>query len=98
MPDCITLIMDATWVRGCVNCLEYWMNAWTSPIDIAPEATRSPPTTAMMTKFRLPTNIISGWMIPEMNCARKLAWNNSSLTSSKRSSDACWCPYTFTRS
>ena len=38
-----------------------------------PTATRSPPTTAMATKFRLPRNIIAGWMMPEMNCAPKLA-------------------------
>ena len=32
IPDCITLIIDASWVSGCVNWREYWMNAWMSPI------------------------------------------------------------------
>ena len=49
------------------------MNAWMSPIDIAPDETCSPPITAMATKFRLPRNIIVGWMIPDTNCAPKLA-------------------------
>ena len=49
------------------------MNAWMSPIVIAPDDTRSPPMTAMATKLRLPRNIIAGWMMPEMNCAPKLA-------------------------
>ena len=35
-PDCSRLAMDATWVSGWVNCREYWMNACTSPSDIAP--------------------------------------------------------------
>ena len=30
-PDCRRLAIDATWVRGWVNCREYWMKAWTSP-------------------------------------------------------------------
>ncbi len=74
MPDCSTLAIEASWVSGWVNCREYWMNACTSPMVIWPDATRSPPTTAMITKFRLPTNIMAGWMIPEMNWAPKLAW------------------------
>ncbi len=41
--------MDATWVIGWVNIREYWMNAWTSPMLIWPDATRSPPTTATAT-------------------------------------------------
>ena len=32
MPDCITLIIDASCVSGCVNWREYWMNAWMSPM------------------------------------------------------------------
>ena len=30
----------AIWVIGIVNWREYWMNAWTSPREIRPEATR----------------------------------------------------------
>ncbi len=41
--------MEATCVRGWVNCREYWMNACTSPSDIVPLATRRPPRTAMTT-------------------------------------------------
>ena len=36
-------------VIGIVNWREYWMNACTSPSDIAPEATCSPPMTAIAT-------------------------------------------------
>ncbi|CAM5670768.1 hypothetical protein SCALM49S_08557 [Streptomyces californicus] len=49
MPDWIRLAIEATCVSGIENCREYWMNACTSPIDSAPEATRSPPTTATST-------------------------------------------------
>ena len=49
MPDCMTLIIDASWVSGCVNCREYWMKAWMSPIDICPDATRRPPIRAIAT-------------------------------------------------
>ena len=66
--------MLAVCVIGCVNIWEYWMNAWTSPKDRVPVATRSPPTTAMATYWRFPTNIIMGMMMPEMNWALKLAW------------------------
>ena len=48
-PDCSRLDIDATWVSGWLNCREYWMNACTSPSDIEPDATRSPPITAMKT-------------------------------------------------
>ena len=48
-PDCSRLAIDATWVSGWVNCRVYWMKAWTSPRFIVPLATRSPPTTAMIT-------------------------------------------------
>ena len=41
--------MLATAVSGWVNWREYWMNACTSPSEIAPDATRSPPTTATST-------------------------------------------------
>ncbi len=34
---------------GWLNWREYWMNAWTSPIDSAPDATRRPPITATRT-------------------------------------------------
>ena len=60
-------------VSGWVNCLLYWMKAWTSPIDILPPVTCRPPTTAIATKLRLPRNIIAGWMVPARNCAQKLA-------------------------
>ena len=36
MPDCRMLAYAATCVSGWVNCREYWMNAWMSPIVIAP--------------------------------------------------------------
>ena len=65
--------IEAIWVSGWVNCREYWMKACTSPIEIAPDDTRSPPMTAMATKLRLPRNIIAGWIVPAMNCAQKLA-------------------------
>ena len=48
-PDCSRLAIEATWVSGWVNWREYWMNACTSPSDIAPLATRSPPSTAITT-------------------------------------------------
>ena len=41
--------MEATWMMGKVNWREYWMKACTSPSDIVPLATRSPPSTAMTT-------------------------------------------------
>jgi hypothetical protein len=41
--------MLATVVMGWLNCREYWMNACTSPSEMAPVATRSPPTTATST-------------------------------------------------
>ena len=44
-----TLIIDASCVSGWVNWREYWMNAWMSPIDICPDATRRPPISAMAT-------------------------------------------------
>ncbi len=74
MPDCSTLAIEASWVSGWVNWREYWMNAWMSPMLNCPAETRSPPITAMARKFRLPRNIIAGWIVPEMNCAPKLDW------------------------
>ncbi len=41
--------MAAIWLTGPENCIVYWMNAWISPIEIAPAATRSPPMTATST-------------------------------------------------
>ena len=41
--------MEATWVSGWVNWREYWMNACTSPSEIDPLATLSPPRTAITT-------------------------------------------------
>ena len=49
MPDWNTFTIDASWVSGCVNCREYWMKAWMSPMRHRPDATRRPPTTAMTT-------------------------------------------------
>ena len=72
MPDWNTLSIDASCVSGWVNWREYWMNAWMSPIDIAPDETFSPPITAIATKFRLPRNIIAGWIVPARNWATKL--------------------------
>ncbi len=48
-PDCTRFAIDATCVSGIENCREYWMKAWTSPMDSAPDATRRPPTTATST-------------------------------------------------
>ncbi len=48
-PDCTRLAIEATCVSGWLNWREYCTNAWTSPIDSAPLATRSPPTTATST-------------------------------------------------
>ena len=70
MPEWNRLAIDARWVRGWANWREYWMKACTSPMVIAPEEMRSPPTTATSAYCTLPRNIISGW-ISEV---RKLAW------------------------
>ncbi len=55
------------------NWREYWMKAWMSPMVIWPEATRRLPTTAIITKFRLPENIITGCTELAVNCDQKLA-------------------------
>ena len=41
--------IEAICVRGMLNCREYWMKACTSPRDIDPDATRTPPMTAIST-------------------------------------------------
>ena len=46
---CSTFMMLAVCVIGIVNMREYWMNACTSPSEMRPLATMSPPTTAMAT-------------------------------------------------
>ncbi len=46
---CSTFMMLATCVIGIVNWREYWMKAWTSPSDMRPLATITPPMTAMAT-------------------------------------------------
>jgi hypothetical protein len=69
MPDWNTFIIDASWVSGMENVREYWMKAWTSPIEMAPLATRRPPTTATSTYCTFPRNMVSGCMRLDMNCA-----------------------------
>src|SRR5690348_13471371 len=69
MPDWNTFIIDASCVSGIENVREYWMNAWMSPTVIAPLATRNPPTTATMTYWMLPMNIVQGCIRLDMNCA-----------------------------
>ena len=69
MPDWKTFIIEATWVSGIENWREYWMKAWMSPIVMAPLATRRPPTTATITYWRLPMNIVSGCIRLDMNWA-----------------------------
>ncbi len=81
---------------GWVNICEYWMKAVTSPNESAPAAMRSPPTMAMATYCRFPTNIIMGMMIPEMNWALKLDWKSSSFCSSKSSMLSFWRPKILT--
>ena len=49
IADWRTLTMLAVWMIGNVNWRLYWMNAMTSPSDIWPAATRSPPMTAIAT-------------------------------------------------
>src|SRR4029079_52241 len=70
MPDWHTFIIDANCVSGIEKLREYWMNAWMSPTVSAPLATRSPPTTATMTYWMLPMNIVKGCIKLDMNCAR----------------------------
>ena len=73
------------------------MNACTSPSDMLPVATRSPPTTAIATNVRFPMNIIDGIIVPEMNWAPKLALNSSSFLASNASWASLRRPNTFTR-
>ena len=49
IADWSTFMMLASWVIGIVNWREYWMKAWTSPSDIVPLATWTPPMTAIAT-------------------------------------------------
>ena len=35
-PDCSRFAIEPSWLSGCVNWREYWMNACTSPIDMQP--------------------------------------------------------------
>ena len=69
MPDWKTFIIEASWVSGIEKVREYWMKACTSPTEIAPDATRMPPTTATSTYCTLPRNIVSGCMRLDMNWA-----------------------------
>ena len=69
MPDWKTFIIVASWVSGIVKVREYWMKAWTSPMVMAPEATRRPPTTATSPYWTLPRNMVSGCMRLDMNWA-----------------------------
>ncbi len=96
MPDWKTLNIDATWVSGIVNCREYWMKACTSPRLICPDATRSPPSTAMTTKLRFPSRNMSGWMMPDTNWAPKLALKSFSLSVRNRASTSGAWPKAFT--
>ena len=72
-PDCSMLAIDASWVSGWRELPRVLDERLHVAELIAPDATRRPPTTAMATKLRFPTNIIAGMIAPEMNCARKLA-------------------------
>ena len=69
MPDWKTFIVDASCVSGIEKLREYWMNAWMSPMLIAPLETWRPPTTATITYWMLPMNIVNGCMRLDMNCA-----------------------------
>ncbi len=88
--------MDPSCASGMVNCREYWMNACTSPSCIAPDATCSPPTTAIPTYTRFPMKFMAGMISPEMNCAPKLAWYSSAFFARNRSSTSRCRPNTFT--
>ncbi|MBN9325972.1 MAG: thioesterase family protein, partial [Cellulomonas sp.] len=86
VPDCTTAAMPPSWDSGWLNICAYWMNACTLPRRIDPLATISPPSTAMPTYVRLPTNDMPGQMIPERNCAENDAWYSSSFSARNR----CW--------
>jgi len=56
---------------------------------MAPLATRTPPSTAIMTKLRFDTTRMAGWMAPEIHWARwepsyrrVFSWSKSRLNSS----------------
>ncbi len=42
MPDWKMFMIDASWVSGMEKVREYWTKAWTSPMLMAPLATRRP--------------------------------------------------------
>src|SRR4051795_13114377 len=67
MPDWKTFIIDANCVNGMEKLREYWMKAWMSPTVMAPDATRKPPTTATITYWMLPMNIVTGCIRLDMN-------------------------------
>src|SRR3954469_8855296 len=69
MPDWKMFIVDASCVSGIANWREYWMNAWMSPTESVPLATRMPPTTATITYWMLPMNIVKGCIRLDMNWA-----------------------------
>ena len=96
MPDWNVFIIEASWVSGIAKVREYWMKAWTSPMVMAPLATRRPPTTATITYWRLPKKLVEGCMRLDMNWASNEDWYSSSLVVRKRSSTSCWRPKAFT--
>ena len=69
MPLWKTFIIVASWVSGIENWREYWMKACTPPTVMAPVVTIQPPTTATITYWRLPRNIVAGCIRLDMNCA-----------------------------
>ena len=78
-PDWKMLSIEPICVSGIANDREYCRNAWMSPIEIAPEDTRRPPTTATSTYCTLLRNIVSGIIRLARNCAPAEAWKSSSL-------------------
>ena len=73
MPDWNVAVIDASCVSGIENWRAYWIIACMSPTEIAPLEICSPPTTAIRTNWMLPKNTISGWIMPAVNWASKLA-------------------------
>ncbi len=96
MPDWKTFIIEASWVSGIEKVREYWMKACTSPTEMAPLATRRPPTTATSTYCRLPMNMDSGCMRLDMNWAPKEASCSWSLVMRNRASTSFWRPKALT--
>ena len=89
MPDWNTFIIDASWVSGIEKLRAYWMNACTSPTEIAPLDTCRPPTTATSTYCTLPRKNVSGCIRLDMNWAPNDASYSESLVRRKRSSTSC---------